>query len=361
MKNTKVTLKEKKRIRNQLVERLWDFYDQERKEFGGEDAEWLGAISTEIKPSRKTFQVNNNHNQQRRQKETAMEIKITFKNDNKAFGTSYTIYADGEPIGRIQKVTNAKGVRKGSPQWDIVTRNSLIINTATVLLSLKEAKKMATNYFSKVLRSIPATTTKKETTMKTLYTRTDNLQIIITKNTKDSWWTVWDAETGTRIDISSTDQGAQAGARKLLKLTAPEYASRVKENKNLIGNSKTLNSTTSSKGDTMKKVTDKKATRIKKAEKAAKAAPKNVTITLKRKGKKVVGEVTKGRPSKFTGKTIKATRKDNPRRKGTLGFRSYAIILQSRGRKISYKQFIIKGGRAKDLAWDIDKGYATVK
>jgi hypothetical protein len=40
-----------------------------------------------------------------------------------------------------------------------------------------------------------------------------------------------------------------------------------------------------------------------------------------------------------------------PRREGTHGFKSFALIKNG----MSYEAFIAAGGRTKDLAWDIDR------
>lgn len=60
----------------------------------------------------------------------------------------------------------------------------------------------------------------------------------------------------------------------------------------------------------------------------------------------------KGRSSAFEGKTIRAKVKENPRREGTHGHKSMAIILAAGDNGISYEDFIAAGGRRVDLAWD---------
>ena len=64
-----------------------------------------------------------------------------------------------------------------------------------------------------------------------------------------------------------------------------------------------------------------------------------------------------GRKSKFEGKLFEATVKDNPRRKGSHGFRSLQIIIDRPW--ISYEDFIAAGGRQVDLRWDINSGNVT--
>jgi hypothetical protein len=66
------------------------------------------------------------------------------------------------------------------------------------------------------------------------------------------------------------------------------------------------------------------------------------------------------RQSKFAGKTIIANRKDNPRREGTWGYKSFGIILKAKG-KISYEAYKSAGGRNNDLQWDLDRNFVSVK
>jgi hypothetical protein len=69
----------------------------------------------------------------------------------------------------------------------------------------------------------------------------------------------------------------------------------------------------------------------------------------------------KGEPrkTKFAGKTLTAKVDENPRRTGSFGFKSMKIIMDNPG--ITFEDFLKKGGRAKDLAWDVDAGSVTVK
>lgn len=68
------------------------------------------------------------------------------------------------------------------------------------------------------------------------------------------------------------------------------------------------------------------------------------------------GDGTKGRKSKYAGKRIFAAMKDNPRREETWGWKSYNIIKAAGKRGITYENFLAKGGRLKDLAWDDARG-----
>jgi hypothetical protein len=71
----------------------------------------------------------------------------------------------------------------------------------------------------------------------------------------------------------------------------------------------------------------------------------------------------KGKPSRSAGKGLYPTQstveKGNPRRENTHGRKSLQIIIDNPG--ISYEDFLTKGGRNKDLLWDIKYGHAEVK
>jgi hypothetical protein len=72
---------------------------------------------------------------------------------------------------------------------------------------------------------------------------------------------------------------------------------------------------------------------------------------------------TKGRKpgsGKFEGKFIFPLKETNPRRAGTFGFKSFEII-KGRIEGVPYAEYLERGGRAKDLQWDIDKKFAEVK
>lgn len=70
-----------------------------------------------------------------------------------------------------------------------------------------------------------------------------------------------------------------------------------------------------------------------------------------------------GRPAgtgKFAGKTIYPKCRNNPRRVGSKGWHSYEIIL-GRTDGVPYEEYVAKGGRARDLQWDIDRKWAEVR
>jgi hypothetical protein len=62
---------------------------------------------------------------------------------------------------------------------------------------------------------------------------------------------------------------------------------------------------------------------------------------------------------KFAGKAIHLLVKDNPRKAGTHGWRSFEIVRKQPG--ISYEAYIAAGGRNNDLRWDVEHKFAEVK
>jgi hypothetical protein len=96
---------------------------------------------------------------------------------------------------------------------------------------------------------------------------------------------------------------------------------------------------------------------------ATPAAPKaKKKAKAKKAVKKVVKKVKKstggggGRTSAFSGKRIIKLVKENPRREGTVGFKSFRLIKSG----MTYDQYIKAGGRRQDLAFDIAKKYVRV-
>lgn len=100
------------------------------------------------------------------------------------------------------------------------------------------------------------------------------------------------------------------------------------------------------------------------------AEAKALNVEIKRKEQQMTEAVAakaetqsaakKGRSSAFNGKTLKAKSKDNPRREGTNGHKSMAIILAAGDKGISYEAFVAAGGRRVDLAWDFNRGAVEV-
>ena len=66
-----------------------------------------------------------------------------------------------------------------------------------------------------------------------------------------------------------------------------------------------------------------------------------------------------GRKSSFQGQKLFPLAQENPRRKGSFGWRSFEVLRQKPG--IEYAEFLADGGRRVDLAWDIKHGYVTAK
>ena len=65
------------------------------------------------------------------------------------------------------------------------------------------------------------------------------------------------------------------------------------------------------------------------------------------------GNGKRGRKSQFAGQILRTEATENPRRNGTHGHRSMAIILNAGKQGIAYSAYIEEGGRNNDLAWDI--------
>jgi hypothetical protein len=58
-----------------------------------------------------------------------------------------------------------------------------------------------------------------------------------------------------------------------------------------------------------------------------------------------------GRVSAYSGKRIVRLVKENPRRKGTHGYKSWNLLKKG----MTYEQYLAAGGRRVDLAWDLAK------
>lgn len=71
---------------------------------------------------------------------------------------------------------------------------------------------------------------------------------------------------------------------------------------------------------------------------------------------------TPGPKSKFLGKKIYLKVKENPRREGTHGHKSFEILKDlGFNRGMPYEEYKQLKGRNNDLQWDIDHGYVEVK
>lgn len=96
-----------------------------------------------------------------------------------------------------------------------------------------------------------------------------------------------------------------------------------------------------------------------KAPAAQKAPAKKAAETKKTAAAKIA---PKGKASAFAGKTISLSPKckgENVRKEGTGGWNSMEIVRKAG--KISYEDFVAKGGRRQDLAWDADRGSYDLK
>jgi hypothetical protein len=65
----------------------------------------------------------------------------------------------------------------------------------------------------------------------------------------------------------------------------------------------------------------------------------------------------RGRKSKFEGKKIYKLVSENPRRKGTLGYKAFEGITSG----MNYETYIRNGGEPKHLQWDIDHKFVEVR
>ena len=81
--------------------------------------------------------------------------------------------------------------------------------------------------------------------------------------------------------------------------------------------------------------------------KSVKKAAKRKTATRKTNTEPKEGQ--RGRPSELAGKKIYLKVDENPRRKGTHGHKSFALIKNG----MAIEDFIAAGGRMADLRWDL--------
>lgn len=65
-----------------------------------------------------------------------------------------------------------------------------------------------------------------------------------------------------------------------------------------------------------------------------------------------------GPKSKFSGGKIYRKVKENPRREGTHGHKSFEAILYD---GITFEEFRANKGRTKDLSWDLDRGVVEIR
>lgn len=86
-------------------------------------------------------------------------------------------------------------------------------------------------------------------------------------------------------------------------------------------------------------------------------APEKSERTKKERKPRGDGSGRRGRVSQYAGKKIFKIVEGNPRREGTKGFDRYALYTSG----MLYETFIEKGGRVKDLAWDVDHKFVEVK
>lgn len=86
------------------------------------------------------------------------------------------------------------------------------------------------------------------------------------------------------------------------------------------------------------------------------ATKKAAKKSSKKVAKKSVESAGGGRTSGFAGMKITKLVKENPRREGTHGHASFALITSG----MTYEKFIEAGGRRVDLDYDVKKGNLKV-
>ena len=69
---------------------------------------------------------------------------------------------------------------------------------------------------------------------------------------------------------------------------------------------------------------------------------------------------TGGRISILKGKRVVSVTRRNPRRNGSLAAKSLQIIIDAGGRGIRYEKYLERGGRNRDVHWDIAHGHVRV-
>lgn len=87
---------------------------------------------------------------------------------------------------------------------------------------------------------------------------------------------------------------------------------------------------------------------------------KRTTPTAKKNGSakaaKAESNGRRGRPSQYAGKVITKLSDENPRREGSLGYKSFAAIRNG----MTVEKYLEAGGRIKDLAYDVQKKFVKV-
>ena len=76
-----------------------------------------------------------------------------------------------------------------------------------------------------------------------------------------------------------------------------------------------------------------------------------------KKAPKTDGTGRRGRVSQFAGKTIHKLVKENPRKPGTNGAKSWDALKSG----MSYEKYIEAGGRRQDLDFDLKKKYVELR
>jgi len=84
--------------------------------------------------------------------------------------------------------------------------------------------------------------------------------------------------------------------------------------------------------------------------------PSDPNAPKKEKAAKLAGAAP-GPRSTLAGKKIYRLTKTNPRREGSCGYKSFAVIRDG----MTFEEYIEQGGRSSDLRWDVDHGFTELK
>jgi len=92
------------------------------------------------------------------------------------------------------------------------------------------------------------------------------------------------------------------------------------------------------------------------ATRTKKSSKKRIVVPAKKKSASASSTDTRGRRSQYTGQRLTKTQKDNPRREGTSGHKSFGLIRNG----MLYEDFIAAGGVRRDLEWDVAHGWVKL-
>lgn len=157
------------------------------------------------------------------------------------------------------------------------------------------------------------------------------------------------------VEWYNKHSGSTQIAKFASRETAVQKCSQLKQAMDELKSRSAAVSTASSKaaGVRKAKATMKKETKT--AKTAAKGKAKSKTAAAK--GGKAAKKTSGGRNGSLAGMVIYKKTDKNPRREGSIGFKSFALIRNG----MTYNQYIDAGGRNKDLRWDEEHGFVEIK